>query len=424
MAAAWPSQPVVWRRWTTRPGGGGRARRAQGGAAVADFSVIGVQSPWWRTGGFGPCGPGSGVLGGLPRWPGAVSTVVAAAWAKSLPGVLRRTGGGGTSVPRTLLKALLKPLPSDLRSKGYDSLERLGANSVQSCFAWLLFPSPASAPHQHTKIFYRLPSPTRPLSRSSCFLSRSVTPAPLPPPSFPAAAPGAVPGEAALPADVRAPLPEVAKPSLVDASPGAANPSGTAWPPTPPPARPRCRPASHILPPPRCREAAAGRREPRRGQTLPVQPAAVTPASLSPSAFGFCPANAGFAVASPGHGAIVSLTAVAHAHAHAGRSRKKGRARGFGGRGHLGTRLTNSGNSMAQRDEVIRRTVYVSAAKRIAVHRPPELHFGATGYAEPVDIWSVGFIFAEFLLKKPLFPGTTKVSASDAVRSSIGFTCQ
>ena len=53
--------------------------------------------------------------------------------------------------------------------------------------------------------------------------------------------------------------------------------------------------------------------------------------------------------------------------------------------------------------------LYGAAAKRIAVHRPPELHFGATGYAEPVDIWSVGFIFAEFLLKKPLFPGTTKV---------------
>ncbi|XP_008677342.1 cell division cycle 2-related protein kinase 7 isoform X2 [Zea mays] len=43
-------------------------------------------------------------------------------------------------------------------------------------------------------------------------------------------------------------------------------------------------------------------------------------------------------------------------------------------------------------------------------YRPPELLLGATSYAEPVDIWSVGCIFAEFLLKKPLFPGRTELS--------------
>jgi hypothetical protein len=42
-------------------------------------------------------------------------------------------------------------------------------------------------------------------------------------------------------------------------------------------------------------------------------------------------------------------------------------------------------------------------------YRPPELLLGATNYAEAVDIWSVGCIFAEFLLKKPLFPGRTEV---------------
>jgi serine/threonine protein kinase len=41
--------------------------------------------------------------------------------------------------------------------------------------------------------------------------------------------------------------------------------------------------------------------------------------------------------------------------------------------------------------------------------RPPELLLGATNYAEAVDIWSVGCIFAEFLLRKPLFPGRTEV---------------
>jgi hypothetical protein len=39
---------------------------------------------------------------------------------------------------------------------------------------------------------------------------------------------------------------------------------------------------------------------------------------------------------------------------------KKGGAGGFGGHGHPGRRRTNSRTSMAQRDEVIRRTVYVS----------------------------------------------------------------
>jgi len=41
-------------------------------------------------------------------------------------------------------------------------------------------------------------------------------------------------------------------------------------------------------------------------------------------------------------------------------------------------------------------------------YRPPELLLGATNYAEAVDIWSVGCIFAEFFLKKPLFPGRTE----------------
>ncbi|CAO2164634.1 unnamed protein product, partial [Urochloa humidicola] len=84
---------------------------------------------------------------------------------------------------------------------------------------------------------------------------------------------------------------------------------------------------------------------------------APAPAPLSPAAYGYYPANAGFAVASPGHRGVVGFPAVA-ADAHAGRGRKKGGAGGFGG--HPGRRRTNSRTSMAQRDDVIRRTVYVS----------------------------------------------------------------
>nr|CAB3479769.1 unnamed protein product [Digitaria exilis] len=95
----------------------------------------------------------------------------------------------------------------------------------------------------------------------------------------------------------------------------------------------------------------------------PVAAAAVAPAPvpapLSPAAFGYYPANAGFAVASPGHRGVVGFPAVADG--PAGRGRKKGGAGGFGGHGHPGgRRRTNSRTSMAQRDEVIRRTVYVS----------------------------------------------------------------
>ncbi|RLM61511.1 CID11 [Panicum miliaceum] len=85
---------------------------------------------------------------------------------------------------------------------------------------------------------------------------------------------------------------------------------------------------------------------------------APVPALLSPAAYGYYPANAGFAVASPGHRGVVGFPAVADG--PAGRGRKKGGAGGFGGHGHPGRRRTNSRTSMAQRDEVIRRTVYVS----------------------------------------------------------------
>jgi hypothetical protein len=46
-----------------RGGAGQWPGQAQGGATAVDFSIIGVPSLWRQTGGFGPCGPRSGVLG-------------------------------------------------------------------------------------------------------------------------------------------------------------------------------------------------------------------------------------------------------------------------------------------------------------------------------------------------------------------------
>ena len=38
-------------------------------------------------------------------------------------------------------------------------------------------------------------------------------------------------------------------------------------------------------------------------------------------------------------------------------------------------------------------------------YRAPELLFGASYYTEAVDVWAVGCVFAELLLRRPLFPG-------------------
>jgi len=38
-------------------------------------------------------------------------------------------------------------------------------------------------------------------------------------------------------------------------------------------------------------------------------------------------------------------------------------------------------------------------------YRPPDVLLGSTKYSTPVDLWSVGCIFAEMVTGKPLFPG-------------------
>jgi cyclin-dependent kinase 2 len=42
-------------------------------------------------------------------------------------------------------------------------------------------------------------------------------------------------------------------------------------------------------------------------------------------------------------------------------------------------------------------------------YRAPEILLGQEVYSPPVDIWSVGVIFAEMLTKKPLFPGDSEI---------------
>ena len=42
-------------------------------------------------------------------------------------------------------------------------------------------------------------------------------------------------------------------------------------------------------------------------------------------------------------------------------------------------------------------------------YRPPELLLGSTNYEVSVDLWSVGCVFAEMFLGKPILQGRTEV---------------
>lgn len=42
-------------------------------------------------------------------------------------------------------------------------------------------------------------------------------------------------------------------------------------------------------------------------------------------------------------------------------------------------------------------------------YRPPELLMGSTSYGMSVDLWSVGCVFAELFIGKPLLKGRTEV---------------
>ena len=42
-------------------------------------------------------------------------------------------------------------------------------------------------------------------------------------------------------------------------------------------------------------------------------------------------------------------------------------------------------------------------------YRAPEILLGSKMYATPVDIWSIGCIFAELVVRRPLFPGDSEI---------------
>eukprot|EP00271_Cylindrocystis_brebissonii_P001841 TRINITY_DN12144_c0_g1_i1.p1 TRINITY_DN12144_c0_g1~~TRINITY_DN12144_c0_g1_i1.p1 ORF type:complete len:333 (-),score=65.31 TRINITY_DN12144_c0_g1_i1:48-1046(-) len=53
-------------------------------------------------------------------------------------------------------------------------------------------------------------------------------------------------------------------------------------------------------------------------------------------------------------------------------------------------------------------------------YRPPELLMGATKYGPWVDVWSVGCIFAELLLGKPILPGKNEIEQLNLIFNLCG----
>uniref|UniRef100_A0A5K3EVU2 cyclin-dependent kinase n=1 Tax=Mesocestoides corti TaxID=53468 RepID=A0A5K3EVU2_MESCO len=53
-------------------------------------------------------------------------------------------------------------------------------------------------------------------------------------------------------------------------------------------------------------------------------------------------------------------------------------------------------------------------------YRAIELLLGSKSYSTPIDLWSVGCIFAEFLLQRPLFPGKGEVDEINMVFRDLG----
>jgi serine/threonine protein kinase len=53
-------------------------------------------------------------------------------------------------------------------------------------------------------------------------------------------------------------------------------------------------------------------------------------------------------------------------------------------------------------------------------YRAPELIFGEKYYDTSVDIWAVGCVFAEMILKKPIFCGSTSLDQLVSILRVLG----
>lgn len=57
-------------------------------------------------------------------------------------------------------------------------------------------------------------------------------------------------------------------------------------------------------------------------------------------------------------------------------------------------------------------------------YRAPEILLGARKYSTPVDIWSIGCIFAEMVMRAPLFPGDSEIDQLHKIFNALGTPTQ
>ncbi len=53
-------------------------------------------------------------------------------------------------------------------------------------------------------------------------------------------------------------------------------------------------------------------------------------------------------------------------------------------------------------------------------YRAPELLFGAKAYGSAIDMWAVGCIFAEMMLRNPYFPGDSDIDQLAKIFAALG----
>jgi serine/threonine protein kinase len=62
----------------------------------------------------------------------------------------------------------------------------------------------------------------------------------------------------------------------------------------------------------------------------------------------------------------------------------------------------------------------VLIVRRLRWYRPPELLFGSRYYSSAVDIWSVGTILAELMLRIPYLPGESDMDQLKTIFRALG----
>ena len=80
--------------------------------------------------------------------------------------------------------------------------------------------------------------------------------------------------------------------------------------------------------------------------------------------------------------------------------------------------------------EIVLAPVYPSSSPNVIIaqvvtlwYRAPEILLGARHYSTPVDIWSIGCIFAELVSGRPLFPGDSVRLEQHCMLSDLKLSC-